>query len=581
MSDLARPGGYLQSLGAHVHDAVTVVAGTPDAIQALRGLVLTVLRRPIAGINEVYTELDSFDRTEERYIEIGRTTAREEWHTEIDRCLGLAFSSMQRPTTPPALAPTTALALSLATGIELWLQEDERSGGGLLLAFTVATPETADSDAVRLAFNQRRAALTFRPGSLEALLIWDGFVRAGRWVVSLVRGNLGRVRSADAAARAFVSNLRTARENQKAEPLPLIRLDEGSSALPTAKETGVVVFLHGLMSTDLGTFDGFMRRWLDPNPFDVVSWLDKRSSKVPSAEEQFWLSSSDRLPERARDAIKGAVAFVGWPHDTLTSIDQNAHSLARLIDERMGKGECKVAFLCHSRGGLVARAAAEKLYAKSKVWEQRICRCITFGTPHEGVALAEHPDRRLGAYVLSGLSRKELAALTDIIAYLEQRDRIEGIENLEPPSAPSEPFLRKLEELEWKNAPTGERRRLDIYAVGGVASVADKPNCSLLERLGFTLFQAYQAFYTGETETDLVVPFSSATAANKANSGYKEIRTNCDHFSYFTDCGAKAISEAIGLLWDSFNLTDSIAPFLVRSEPRRFDISNLPLGENP
>jgi hypothetical protein len=179
--------------------------------------------------------------------------------------------------------------------------------------------------------------------------------------------------------------------------------------------------------------------------------------------------------------------------------------------------------------------------------------------------LAEHPDRRLGAYVLAGLSRKQLAAFTDMAAYLEQRDRVEGIEDLQPPSAPStpdEPFLRKLEKLEWEKAPTGHHRRLDIYAVGGVTQLGDKGG-ALLERLGH-LYQSYQAYYTGEIEHDLVVPLSSATAANKANSGYAPIQTDCDHFSYFSDedCGAGAISQAIRLLWDCFGLTDTIAPFL-------------------
>lgn len=583
MPDLGRSGEYVQSLGTRVHDAVTVAAGSEDAILALQGLTLTILRRPIADITEIYDELNRFDRTEQRYIEIGRATG-DQWEEEIGSALNLAFASMSLPyklmelPRPPSLAPTTALALSLATGIELWRQESRRVEDGLqkfpddflngrlwpresrrvedglLLAFTVATPDSADSELVRLTFAEPRAVLVLRPRSLEVGLIWDGIVRARYWAVSLVRGALGRVRSAEAAARAFVTNLRAARETQEPKPLPLIRLDDGHSVLPTGANGSVVLFLHGLMSTDLGTFDGFMRRWLDPRPSDLPPAL---------LEKQPQLTLREELPEAALVVLKQAVTFVGWPHDTLTSIDQNAHDLARWIDERIGILDCKIAFVCHSRGGLVARAAAEKLYVKNKKWERRICSCITFGTPHTGVALAEHPDRRLGAYVLSGLSRKDLAAFIDMAAYLEQRTRVEGIEDLQPPNAPNEPFLRKLERLEWEKAPAGRLRRLDIYAVGGVAKLGATGG-PLLERLG-RLYEIYQAYYAGESEHDLVVPFSSATAANRANSAHEPIRIdNCDHFSYFSDeaCKSEAFSTAIRSLWDCFGLTDAIAPFL-------------------
>ena len=47
-------------------------------------------------------------------------------------------------------------------------------------------------------------------------------------------------------------------------------------------------------------------------------------------------------------------------------------------------------------------------------------------------ALAEHPDRQLGAYVLAGLTRKQLVTFVDMAAYLEQRNKVEGIEDLRP-----------------------------------------------------------------------------------------------------------------------------------------------------
>ena len=400
----------------------------------LKGLALTILRHPIADINEVYAELDRFDRTEQRYIEIAKAESDERYLGEVGQILDMAFwkplSSVpptEPPPQPPSLAPTTALALSLATGIELWWQEKQRGDGDLLLAITVATPESMDTEAVRLTFTEPRAVLALRPGSLTALLyIGCKVVQAVGWVVSQVVGIAGRVRAAEAAARAFVENLRQQRKGPGV--CPLIRLDCPKPLEFPPNPKGVVLFLHGLMSTDLGTFDGLIRRWLNPKPSILPPAL---FAKNPALQV---LTNELELP--AKKAIEESVALVGWPHDTLTSIDQNAHKLARLIDERLGQLPCKIAFVCHSRGGFVARATAVKLYEHDKSWEDRICLCITFGTPHAGVAWAEHPDRRLGAYVLSGLARKELASFIDMSAYLRQREHIEGIEDLRPPSAP-------------------------------------------------------------------------------------------------------------------------------------------------
>jgi hypothetical protein len=73
-----------------------------------------------------------------------------------------------------------------------------------------------------------------------------------------------------------------------------------------------------------------------------------------------------------------------FEHDTFISIDKNASDLARLIHARAESAE-RIILLCHSRGGLVARAAADllpkELAARTAIH--------TFGTPHKGTALAE------------------------------------------------------------------------------------------------------------------------------------------------------------------------------------------------
>jgi hypothetical protein len=73
-----------------------------------------------------------------------------------------------------------------------------------------------------------------------------------------------------------------------------------------------------------------------------------------------------------------------FEHDTFISIDANATELSELLTAR-GEGTDSVTLLCHSRGGLVARAAADMLpdtlAARTSIH--------TFGTPHLGTPLAD------------------------------------------------------------------------------------------------------------------------------------------------------------------------------------------------
>ena len=58
----------------------------------------------------------------------------------------------------------------------------------------------------------------------------------------------------------------------------------------------------------------------------------------------------------------------------------------------------RVAFVAHSRGGLVARATAAELLSSPSAarWRDALSAIVTFGTPHDGAALAEHDARGTG-----------------------------------------------------------------------------------------------------------------------------------------------------------------------------------------
>ena len=93
---------------------------------------------------------------------------------------------------------------------------------------------------------------------------------------------------------------------------------------------GIVVLLHGFLSTDLGTFDGFIKKWRNPNP-----------KRLPLSGQIYDsnLVSKDQLTHGVQTYLRNNILFVGWPHDTLTAISQNALDLAKLIDIHIGRHE--------------------------------------------------------------------------------------------------------------------------------------------------------------------------------------------------------------------------------------------------
>jgi hypothetical protein len=163
----------------------------------------------------------------------------------------------------------------------------------------------------------------------------------------------------------------------------------------------------------------------------------------------------------------------------------------------------------------------------------------------------------MGAYMLSGMTRGELAAYTDIAAYIEQRGTIEGIEDLRPASAARTPYLRSLEEDEWKipPPPRGRLRQLQIYWIGGIAPAGNLRQGPLKRRVE-RYYSHWYSYYLGEANHDLVVSLASATATNDEQIAH----IDCDHFSYFTDDSpaSEAVTGAISLIWNTTGLLDQI-----------------------
>jgi hypothetical protein len=537
MPELARDGERLPRLEAQVEKAIVLVAGETEEILAFQGLMLTLLRRPAMDLQEVRAELERFTAVEAHYIQIGRESS-EKWQNEVSQLVDTAFASLSPMT---SLAPISNLILAMATGILLWEQDRSLDEPKPLLVLSVPMTENVESVSGQLIFERPRAGLLFEPGSLSVRQVISNVIGSPLWFVGIFRNSAGRVRSAEAVARALVTNLRDKREKEIPAPVPLLTLASTPPGAWLKNKSGIVLlFLHGLMSTDLGTFDGLINRLKAPKPADIKVELP------PEVNAEVMRATFDR-----------AVTRVGWPHDTLTSIDQNAHQLSRVIETQLASSDCKLVFICHSRGGLVARSTAIKLYERANEWSDRLCCCITFGSPHAGVGLAEHPDRKLGAYILAGMIQGELAAYADIAAYIEQRGKIEGIDDLRPASAAGNPYLRRLEEDEWKipPPPRGRVRQLKIHAIGGIAPAGD-PQGALIGRLG-RYYSHWYSYYSGETHHDLVVPLASATAANEERMPQN---MNCDHFHYFKGDNplSEPVTEAISLIWQTTGLVDQL-----------------------
>jgi pimeloyl-ACP methyl ester carboxylesterase len=88
--------------------------------------------------------------------------------------------------------------------------------------------------------------------------------------------------------------------------------------------------------------------------------------------------------EMARMLEPLAVSAARFEHDTFISIDKNASELRKLLEEHDETAD-ELSLLCHSRGGLVARAAADLLPEEVS----RRTAIHTFGTPHTDTPLAD------------------------------------------------------------------------------------------------------------------------------------------------------------------------------------------------
>jgi hypothetical protein len=314
--------------------------------------------------------------------------------------------------------------------------------GALRIAVSVLpkrAPPGGGSDQLVLQFSDIVPHLTLKYGSLISTFTnTNRILTGGRWAITLYSHIRGTFVTANEASQWLVEELRNAATGR----YPLPRLDKlatvDEAAIATAKR--VVILVHGFLATDLGTFDGFVESW------------QMRKERRPGLFRFFRREQQDQ-----------EVLFIGWPHNSMASIDFNGERLAELIAMHLGKTQCSIVFVCHSRGGLVARSAYCHLrtqHAYVSSWRKRIAGLMTFGTPHGGL-MYRISFGAISTIALHGLASKTIVSVDRSLIYLYHRGRFAGIEDLQNPKDDDETFFSRLDARERRHG------RLPLIAYGG------------------------------------------------------------------------------------------------------------------
>lgn len=256
----------------------------------------------------------------------------------------------------------------------------------------------------------------------------------------------------------------------------------------------LIILIPGFFSTDVGLFDNLITE-LKKDPF-----------------------------------IQNEVKFCGYPHNTLSGVEDNAKDLRLKLIRlfRDGDLETKVVFVCHSRGGLVARCTALKLFQDDK-WKLRLAGCVTYGTPHEGMALAETSGRLQGVFLIWQMLKHSLGLppVNDLWSHLGQNTQIRGISDLKPRSI-TDSFVSALFDKESdENIENGGGQRLPILAIGGKRH---ESNGAAIKIDGIES-QIYDNFLKTDKH-DWVVETASSTSQHVYPD---QAEVECNHFQYFLE----------------------------------------------
>lgn len=408
---------------------------------------------------------------------------------------------------PDNLRTAEALEVCLKWMREIWRQTPETEHLRLLVSVCASG---------ELTYAGQTPVLFLTEGSINALL--TPFVGGGLFSLKLGAFAVGiGVRSMflpTVQAEILVAQLRDAAREKAVFP-DLPNLNEVGPGAFQGKQ-GLIVLLHGLFSTDVATFDGFIKAWQQPPEWDRNGVYDLGARWRSNRQLPPYHSAPNErdLQEAFQKVVDRDYLIAGWPHDTFARIEKNAQDLAKLLvhlDPRV-----PIVFVCHSRGGLLARKAVQFLHGRQAAdWNDRVKLCVTFGTPHEGADLAEHPLKGVAAYLIAVSGTGTPTSLARVLAVYGRRKEFEGIEDLRPDSE----FLRELAGTEFFMAPRASARPLKIRPVGGIYK-GPKP-----------FPQNFVSALLRTREHDLVVRHSSSVPRTFDDGE----TTSCSHGEYFNE----------------------------------------------
>lgn len=345
----------------------------------------------IIGVAQLAGSMESVERLYDRLVlpEVRAALGDDEDDTDPAprvRSIERDLAPVLTRTDPEKASALTGLRVALSLAADLWLRDWSPDDDSSLRAVVALADPGGELEILEVT----EPCLIYHEGSFRYLLGPLGSLPArarvaGAYVVSLVSGRgvagttIGRNLVEETRAEA-VQRYENSGESELIPDrlLPRTTIESSDQAL--------VLLLHGLLSTDVGSFDAFIRRWRE----------EERSGGVPPAR------------------------ILSWPHDTLDAIGNNARDLARLIEHVFDPRPVPVVFVAHSRGGLVARRTAVELARISASLRSCVRGCVTFGTPHEGADLANFVSVSHLAYYVSittAAGWDSIYRLSDIFAY--------------------------------------------------------------------------------------------------------------------------------------------------------------------
>lgn len=469
----------IDEIGGQVSGGATIVAANLDDLEKLE--LLSVAKNNPASIREEILRVDEWwgNLSEEQ---------RQEYQAQKD---GIRASISDTDST--ALSPREQLLLSLFLAEEIWTTTPEDERNYLRVLFSLG-----DTDRSELMYEAEEPALCFSQGSLTVAITQyvadvGAFLKTlGFFAIAIVAPGfvLPSVQH-----DALVEELREKAKEQAAFR-DLLRLDRLTPNEINNKK-GIIILLHGLFSTDVGTFDGFIKLW---------------------EEQEFPLDDllKSEFKKHCLKAVRNVddCLIVGWSHDTLTNIERNAQDLSELILDKLGEECPPIVFVCHSRGGLVARKTTVMMQQKGGLWADKIKLCVTFGTPHRGAALAESSFKFIAAVAAMGNASKSFLSVVRVLACWKHEKSFAGIEDLRPDSK----FFQNL--CREEKCPSDPHSL--ILPVGGIFQSQQTD----LKKLWKSLMTGM----LGTPEHDLIVSLKST---NPERSFPKGEETDCNHFEYF------------------------------------------------